>query len=116
MHFTTTTYLVTTYHRNVVLYITCYNTCTTTCTSVQVYSHYPFVTWRFILVPQVICFVCICETTCFCVRIFQIVSESSFTDDVTTFDCVVCLCLCQFVSARSLRNSSFSNKLNCTVD
>src|SRR5690606_35536307 len=99
VHLTTTTNLVTTYNWNVVLYVTSYDTSTTTCTSVQVDSHYPFVTWLLKFVPQIVSFVCISETTRFRVRIFLIFSEGSLTDDVTTFDSMVCLSLCYFVSS-----------------
>src|SRR5690554_5291452 len=61
MHFPATSHFITTHHRNVVLYITCYNTRTTTGTGIEINCHHPAVTRLLIFIPQIISLVLVNE-------------------------------------------------------
>src|SRR5690606_16587922 len=91
------THYIAAYHRNIIFEITSYDTGTTTRTGIEVDSHHPFMARLLVLIPQIISFVCIGPPTGIVRRVFLILRETRFADDVTTFDGMVCLRLRQLI-------------------
>src|SRR5690606_33057588 len=89
VHFPTATHFIAAYHRNIIFEITSYDTGTTTRTGIEVDSHHPFMARLLVLIPQIISFVCIGPPTGIVRRVFLILRETRFADDVTTFDGMV---------------------------
>src|SRR5690606_7410965 len=109
MHFPAAAYFITAYNRNIILQVTSYDAGTTARTGIEVDGHYPFVARLLVFVPQIVSFVRVSPPAGIMGRIFLVLRETRFADNVSAFDGVVGLRLGQFI-----RTAGFG-QLRCSI-